>query len=150
MPVLCPADVAGAASRRRPLATSSGRWGVRAVAVVSPPLQPERRRHTREPAAGPGVAAGELGGSLVVTTRRKSVLASVRAELDQIGKSASPMGAVALTLAARLDAGEDPGSAMAAMAKELRLTMTELNQAAPVAKDPVDELKRKRERRLSG
>lgn len=83
-----------------------------------------------------------------MTARRKTVLAAVRAELEQIGKAASPGGAAALVLAARLDAGEDPGSAMAAMAKELRATMTELAQGAPAAVDPVDELKKRRERRL--
>lgn len=80
----------------------------------------------------------------------KSVLSAVRAELEQIRKTSTAGGQVALALAARLDAGEDPGSAMAAMAKELRATMVELTREAPAAADPVDELKRRRERRLSG
>ena len=83
-------------------------------------------------------------------TRKKSVLAAVREELDAIGKLTTPAGATALVLAGRLDAGEDPGSAMAAMAKELRATMTELTRSTPAAADPVDELKRRREERLSG
>jgi hypothetical protein len=91
-----------------------------------------------------------MGGSVVVTARRKSILASVRAELDALGKVGSPLGAVALTLAARLDKGEDPGSAVAAMAKELRATMAELARAPGAMADPVDELRRRREQRRSG
>lgn len=85
-----------------------------------------------------------------MTRRKVSVLGSVRKELDAIGKAETPSGAAALVLAARLDAGEDPGSAMAALAKELRATMLELTRTAPAAKDPVDELRKRRDRRLSG
>lgn len=86
-----------------------------------------------------------------MTRRKVSVLGSVRTELEAIGKATTPLGAVALTIAARLDAGGDPGSAMAAMAKELRATMVELARSAPAAVDTVDELKRRREeRRRSG
>jgi len=83
-------------------------------------------------------------------SRSKLIRTAVRDELEAIGKADSPMGTVALRLASRLDAGEDPGSAMAAMAKELRTTMAELTRSAPAAADPVDELKKRRERRLSG
>jgi hypothetical protein len=112
-------------------------------------LQPERRGPARQRAAGPYPA--EMEGPVVVTPRKTSVLRSVRAELRALGKEPSPLGAVALTIAARLDGGEDPGSAMAAMAKELRATMVELGRTAAVVADPVDELKRRRdERRRSG
>lgn len=85
-----------------------------------------------------------------MTRRKVSVLASVRAELKVIGKVDCPAGAVALTLAARLDGGEDPGSAMAAMAKELRTTMTELTRSAPAVADPIDDLKQRRSQRIAG
>lgn len=85
-----------------------------------------------------------------MTARRKSVLAAVRAELEAIGKGNTPGGAACLVLAARLDANEDPGSAMAAMSKELRTTMHELSRSAPSVADPIDELRNRRERRLSG
>lgn len=78
----------------------------------------------------------------------RSVFNATHAELTQIGKLDSPLGAAALALAARIDAGEDPGSAMAAMTKELRVTMTELTARAPAAKDPVDELQKRRAKRL--
>ena len=80
-------------------------------------------------------------------TRRKTVLAATRAELVTLGKLTTPSGAAALVLAERLDAGGDPGSAMAAMAKELRATMTELGRHAPAVADPVDELRKRREER---
>lgn len=86
----------------------------------------------------------------MVVSRPKLIRTAVREELEAIGKANSPMGTVAISLAARLDAGTDPGSAMAAMAKELRATMTELTRTAPAAADPVDELRKRRERRLSG
>lgn len=86
-----------------------------------------------------------MGTSLVM-----SVLAAVKKELRAIGKTATPLGATALTLAERLDDGIDPGSAMAAMAKELRATMDELARTAPAVADPIDDLKKRRERRLSG
>lgn len=81
---------------------------------------------------------------------RATVLAAVEATLRQIGKQNTAAGAACLVLAARLDGGKDPGSAMAAMAKELRATMTELMRAAPAAADPVDELRQRRQRRQAG
>jgi hypothetical protein len=79
--------------------------------------------------------------------RNRSVLAAVEAQLASIGKESGPLGAAALVLAARLDLGADPGSAMAAMSKELRTIMTELNRNASAVKDPVDELLARRKAR---
>lgn len=76
------------------------------------------------------------------------VLAATRAQLDTIGRIDTPLGATALVLAGRLDAGADPGSAMAAMAKELRGIMSELLAGAPAVSDPVDELRARRKKRL--
>jgi hypothetical protein len=86
----------------------------------------------------------------VVVTRRRSIVAATRAELEAGGKLQSALGSVALVIAERLDKAEDPGSAMAAMAKELRATMAELAKLAPSVADPVDELKRRRQERRSG
>lgn len=83
-------------------------------------------------------------------SRPKSVHVSVREELERIGKTDTPLGAVATRLALRIDQGDDPGSAMAAMAKELRTTMAELMRTAGAVADPIDDLKKRRERRLSG
>jgi hypothetical protein len=91
-----------------------------------------------------------MGGSLVMSPRRKLIATTVRAELEAAGKTDSALGAVALTLAGRLDAGEDPGTAVASMAKELRAIMLELTRGGTVVADPVDELqRRRRERRLN-
>lgn len=76
------------------------------------------------------------------------VLGATRAQLAAIGRAESPLGATALVLAGRLDAGADPGSAMAAMAKELRGIMADLLKEAPVVADPVDELRARRKARL--
>ena len=81
-------------------------------------------------------------------SRPKTIRVAVREELERIGKASTPLGAAALKLAGRLDDGDDPGSAMAAMAKELRATMAELTRTAAVAEDPIDELRKRRERRL--
>lgn len=79
-----------------------------------------------------------------------TIVEATRRELEAVGKVDTPLGATALALAGRLDANDDPGSAMAAMAKELRTTMAELTRTAPAVADPIDELKKRRERRLSG
>ena len=89
-----------------------------------------------------------MGGPLVMTRRKVSVLSSVRAALEGIGKEGTPMGAAALVLAGRLDVNEDPGSAMAAMSKELRTMMVELTKTAAAVNDPVDELRQRRKARL--
>jgi hypothetical protein len=77
------------------------------------------------------------------------VLGAVEATLASIGKHTSPLAAAALVLAARLDAGVDPGSAMAAMSKELRTMMAELTRSTAAVSDPVDELKQRRRQRMA-
>lgn len=78
---------------------------------------------------------------------RPSVRAAVETHLAAIGKETAPLAAAAVVLAARLDAGADPGSAMAAMSKELRTIMTELTRTATAQRDPVDELLARRKAR---
>lgn len=115
----------------------------------APVVQPECWGQVGECAAGAG-GSSSVGGSLVVTARKVSVLRAVRAELEKLGKADTAVGMMALSLAARLDAGGDPGSATAAMAKELRSTMEQLGRSGSAVGDPLDELKRRREQRLSG
>lgn len=71
----------------------------------------------------------------------------VRRELGHLIDSAA--GQMALSLALRLDAAVDTGSAMAAVARELRSILTEMLGLAIDAADPIDELKAARERRRS-
>lgn len=79
--------------------------------------------------------------------KRPSHYETTHAELAAIGKTTTALGATALGLAARLDRGTDAGSAIAAMAKELRAILAELTKAAPAVNDPVDEVRRRREER---
>ena len=88
----------------------------------------------------------------MVTRRLGKIGKATKAELEALGNLDSELGAIALKLAGRLDAaGEDePGSAMASLAKELRATMVAARQLGKPAADPVNELAERRRRRLSG
>ena len=76
---------------------------------------------------------------------------AVNGELVKIGREADPLATVALTLAERLDnASGETGSALAAVAKELRVCLETLGKS-PVAKaDPVDELRKRRDAKRKG
>lgn len=50
---------------------------------------------------------------------------SVRAELEDVDRVGSALGVSALGLAARIDSGKEPGSALAALNRELRATLAE-------------------------
>ena len=77
----------------------------------------------------------------------RTVTAAVRSQLDVLGKADSTLGAAALVLAGRLDAEGTADTAVAAMTKELRATMSELTSGAAAVGDPVDELKKRRDAR---
>ena len=78
------------------------------------------------------------------------VTEAVTATLAAIGKTDTALGASALVLAGRLDADGTADTAVAAMTKELRATLSELTRDAPAKGDPVDELRERRERRRRG
>ena len=73
------------------------------------------------------------------------MVAAVRAELEVAGRDGTYMGALALTLADRMD-GSKSIMGYAAMAKELRSTMDAALVGVRVAADPVDELRLRRDR----
>ena len=50
---------------------------------------------------------------------------SVRAELERVGRESSALGVSVLVLAARIDSGQESGSALAALNRELRATLAE-------------------------
>lgn len=54
-----------------------------------------------------------------------SLLDSVRKELRDADAESSGLGVSALLLASRIDAGNEPGSALAALNRELRATLAE-------------------------
>lgn len=76
------------------------------------------------------------------------LVSAVRAELEQAGRADSVFGRQALHIAGLLDAGEQLGSAVASLHKELRATMLAALASAETA-GPVDELRRKRAERLA-
>ena len=73
------------------------------------------------------------------------MVVAVRSELAAAGRDGSYLGAVALTLADRMD-GSKSIMGYAAMAKELRATMDQALAGVKVAADPVDELRLRRDR----
>ena len=73
------------------------------------------------------------------------MVVAVRAELAAAGRDGSYLGAVALTLADRMD-GSKSIMGYAAMARELRATMDQALAGVKVAADPVDELRLRRDR----
>lgn len=54
-----------------------------------------------------------------------SLVESVRVDLRRADAESSGLGVSALLLAARIDTGEEPGSALAALNRELRATLAE-------------------------
>lgn len=82
------------------------------------------------------------------------VLSAVTSHLEMMGLMTSPMGAAAATLARRIDEAAQDGDAASSVAsavRELRMLISDLDASAVgTVADPVDELRAKRERRLSG
>ncbi|MEU5111701.1 hypothetical protein AB0G64_09395 [Streptomyces longwoodensis] len=84
--------------------------------------------------------------------RRGAVAAATTAELAELGvdPTANAQAAAALRLAVELDSAPDPKAA-AGVARELRQAMAVVRAAAPPKErgDKVDELTRRREKRLA-
>lgn len=51
--------------------------------------------------------------------------AAVRAELEAVDRASSALGVAALVLARRIDSGQEPGSAVSGLSRELRATLAE-------------------------
>lgn len=84
------------------------------------------------------------------TGQMAGVYASVKETLTNAGVIDSASAQIALALATRLqDPGNDSGSAVSAVAKELRAAMAEALTVRKVSGDLIDELRAKREQRLS-
>lgn len=83
--------------------------------------------------------SGELGRVELAATR----------DLEEAGRLSTPLGQAALVLARRLDGfSVDTGSSVAAVVRQLHATMSSALAGAHVADDPVDELRRRRDRKL--
>lgn len=94
---------------------------------------------------------GHRGASVVPLdgAGEQGVEAATRARLEDAGRVSSPEGMSALLLARKLDQGGDTGSAMAALAKQHLSSLEAALRDVEVAGDPVDELRSRRQRRLS-
>jgi hypothetical protein len=75
-----------------------------------------------------------------------TVQTAVTAELELAGRLSSALGQASLALARRIDSGEDNGSALAACARQLALTLESATRGAKFADDPLDELEAWRDR----
>lgn len=71
-------------------------------------------------------------------------------QLAAAGRESCPAGVNALLLARRLDQAGDTGSAVAALSRQHLAALEAALEGAEPAGDPVDELRHRRERRLSG
>jgi hypothetical protein len=101
-----------------------------------------QRGHVADVPAAPG--SGTSGGTaaLVSATRR---------DLQQAGRLDTFLGQAALSLAARIEADQDTGSAIASLNKELRATVAEALKGVQAPASSVtklkDELAARRQRR---
>jgi hypothetical protein len=83
------------------------------------------------------------GGEPVVT----GAAAAVRRELELAGRLDTALGQIALELATALESPKSTGSAKASLARELAVAMDRALAGVAVADDPMDELKRVRDRK---
>jgi endogenous inhibitor of DNA gyrase (YacG/DUF329 family) len=74
---------------------------------------------------------------------------AARAELEAVGRAETLAGAQVLALARRLDAAgaDETGSSYAALSKELRAALVVAVAGAEQAADPIDELRKQRDRK---
>lgn len=79
-----------------------------------------------------------------------TVLATTTAELDKLEQRATPLGAVALRLAERIDVGNETGAATAALARELRATMEAIEARVPAREGTVSSLRLRLLQRTTG
>lgn len=74
---------------------------------------------------------------------RTSVQISTRVQLDEMGFADSPLGSLALTLAQRIDVGNETGAATAALAREWRAAMDAIEAKVPAPSGTVSSLRLK-------
>lgn len=72
----------------------------------------------------------------------KNLVEAVEKSLEAIGERFTPRGYGAIALAHKIAAGEESGSALAALHKELRSTLDDIEaRAVPAEDDPVERAK---------
>lgn len=115
-----------------PVQTGRGRRRTKCVGC-SPSRGKAAQREAKAPTHQPNASAG--------------LLAATKAELDAAGVASTSAGQSALLLAERIEFGENSGSAVAMMVRQLHDTMTRALAREAVAVDPVDDLRARREAR---
>jgi hypothetical protein len=80
----------------------------------------------------------------------QGLLATTRERLEAVGRDGTVAGAAAIHAAMLLEMGGHTASGAAALLKELRAANEEATKNASAGEDLVDELKRRRQARLSG
>ena len=75
---------------------------------------------------------------------RESVRDATLAQLTEAEREGTTLGVTALALAGRIDSGQDSGSALAALAKQLESTLESATKGANVVASPMDELRARR------
>lgn len=74
--------------------------------------------------------------------------ATTRAAIEVADRWSDPLAALAINLAQRIDAGQEPGSALANLARALRDTLAALDPSDAAHDDPIDQLMQRRTERL--
>ena len=98
-----------------------------------------------------GLARSAQGAAMIAEPPAvtQEVEAAVRATLEDAGRLSTPLGQVALALAHRMDApGGDTGAGLAALAKQLAVTLAAVTADVRPADDLLDELRARRDRKL--
>jgi len=107
-----------------------------------------QKRAERARAAGMRLPAANLGDH---DAPPSLLVEAVTRELDEVGRLGTVGGQMAVLLAHRVASRRETGSATAALAKQLHLTMTEALGGVAKAADPLDEIRARRDaKRLAG
>lgn len=115
------------------------------------PVQTGRgRRRTKCEMCAPSRGTKTSSQPIVAAPPRSGLLAATRAELDAAGRAGSHAGQAAILIAERIEFGDNSGSAVAHMVRQLHDSMSRAMADAAVEVDPVDELRSRRERRRAG
>lgn len=70
--------------------------------------------------------------------KNTEVESAVRAELESVGRGRSPLGLAALALARRVDDGRDTGAGLAALVRQLGVTLAAATAGVTVEQSPLD------------
>lgn len=109
-----------------------------------------RRRTKCENCSPSRVKAPKVTATPQAAGSHDGLLASVTAELSAAGRLGSHPGQAAVLLAQRIEFGENSGSAVAQMVRQLHDTMSRALADVQAEVDPVDELRARREQRRAG